>query len=71
MIKINLEYFKNKPSRRSIEEHDHLHNHYSMITNSHGIKFGFDANSDLDEKIKTDCINLFDEIFKLEIDNNK
>ncbi|WKL49072.1 hypothetical protein Q1W71_04625 [Flavobacterium pectinovorum] len=57
----NSEYFKERQSNDN--EPDRLHNHYITITDSNGIKFGFIDDSDLDSKIKSDCHNIFNEIF--------
>ena len=61
-----LEYFKERSSRNSFEEHDRLHNHYIMTTNPFGCYFGFEAESDLKEEIKAECQMLFNEIFDVQ-----
>lgn len=57
------EYFKGRQSKLNVNEVDRLHNHYLTITDSNGIKFGFTDDSDLEIKIKTECIDVFNEIF--------
>ena len=56
-------YFEEKSAKFTKEEHDRLHNHYLTITNSGGITFGFTKDSDLDEDIRKECIELFNGIF--------
>lgn len=62
--KQHLGYFKN---RLIDSNEDRLHNHYIIITNSHGISINFLHDSDLDQNIKSSCIDLFNSIFNPEI----
>jgi hypothetical protein len=66
-----IEYFKKRPSKFKMDNFDRLHNHYIRIINSNTITFGFTAESDLDEKIKNECIILFNEIFNQEQNNSE
>ena len=56
-------YFEERKGKFSKDECDKLHNHYITITNSGGITFGFTNDSDLDENIRKECIELFNGIF--------
>lgn len=59
------EYFEGRKSTLSFEKHDRLHNHYDMNTNPHGVNFGFRVESDLQDEIRIECQNLFNDIFEL------
>jgi len=58
----NIEYFKKRKSKRKSEKFDKLHNYYSIILSSNIITFCVADHSDLDEKIKSECIKLVSEI---------
>lgn len=57
----HIEYFKSRPGRRS--EHDHLDAHYIIFSTGNTIKLVWEKYSDLDEKIKTECIEAFKRVY--------
>ena len=59
----HVKYFEERKGKFGTDECDKLHNHYMIITNSGGITFGFINDSDLDESIRKECIELFNGIF--------
>lgn len=59
----HIEYFTKRQSRLNSDEFDRLHNHYITITDSSGIKFGFIVESDLEDSIKIECIDIFNKVF--------
>ena len=56
-------YFNSRKSKISHEEKDCLAYHYWMVNQFGTLTFGFLPESDIDEKIKRECVNLFDKIF--------
>ena len=58
-----IEFFKSRPSKFELEEHDRLHNYWFMTCNNQLVRFGVDKNSDIPEYIKTECDQAFIRIF--------
>ena len=61
--KKHIDYFEKREGKFNKDDYDRLHNHYITITNPGGITFGFTTDSDLDEDIRKECIELFNGIF--------
>ena len=61
--KKHFNYFVQKPKKSDVDENDRLHNHYVVITKNSSISFSFINDSNLDEHIRKECIELFNEIF--------
>lgn len=57
------QYFSNRESPNEFEKNDKLHNHFITLTDKFGIRFNFKDESDLDEKIKNECNQLFNNTF--------
>ncbi len=65
----HIKYFEERLPKYSIDKCDKLQNHYITATNQEGITFAFLNKSDLDENIRIECIELFNEIFNSKIKN--
>lgn len=56
-------YFDSRDSKHFPEEKDSLVLHYWMVNQYGTLTFGFLQESDIDENIKDECMNLFNRIF--------
>lgn len=59
----HLSYFKNRPSKFSIDDHDRLKRHYIIYETANKITFAFDPETDLPENIKTECTEVYISLF--------
>lgn len=56
------DFFKERPSRLSSQEHDSIHMHYMMHTTNGQVTFAF-TDEVLPEHIKDDCIKAFKKVY--------
>lgn len=62
------EYFDSRENKLFPEEKDSLALHYWMVNQYGTLTFGFLPESDIDENIKIECVNLFNRIFHDKLD---
>jgi hypothetical protein len=61
--KRHLDYFEQRPKKFTHDKSDRLHNHYVTQTNNNGMSFNFIKDSDLEQYIRNECIEMFNRIF--------
>ena len=62
------EYFDSRENKLFPEQKDSLALHYWMVNQYGTLTFGFLPESDIDENIKIECVNLFNRIFHYKLD---
>ena len=58
----HIEFFKNRKSHLSSQEHDNIFNHCMTYTSNGTVTFNFTDN-ELPENIKIDCIEAFKKVY--------
>jgi hypothetical protein len=56
-------FFKERPSKFDVDNHDRLKRHYMIYESYNKITFAFDPDSDLPESIKSECTEVYIRLF--------
>jgi hypothetical protein len=59
----NIEWFENRPAIFDYHEHDSIDNHTFSEVEGNSVRFNFWKHSELPEKIKSECLQAFKDVF--------